>query len=58
MTFPEVLVSASYSQRIGEVWGIRAGMRLCFTGPAERFPVGLQALRNDHQVSLTLTRYF
>ena len=58
MTWPEVLVSASYSQRIGEVWGLRAGARLCFAEQAVGFPTGLQALRNDHQLSLTLTRYF
>ena len=56
--WPEVLVSASYSQRLSDVWGIKTGIRLIWAPPTDAFPTNLQALNTDHQLNLSVTRYF
>ncbi|MFT5429927.1 MAG: hypothetical protein ACI9OJ_000600 [Myxococcota bacterium] len=58
LTWPEILVGLQYSQRLNEVWGIKAGVRLSFAEPEGTFPSNLQPLHNDHNVNLSLTRYF
>jgi hypothetical protein len=56
----EYLLSASYQQRLGDSWTVRAGLRL-FQAPAPDDPfaaTGLQPLRDADHVRLTLTRHF
>ena len=56
--WPEILVSASYSQRLSDVWGIKTGLRFIWATPESEFPQNLQALNTDHQLNLSVTRYF
>lgn len=53
----EYMVSASYSQRLGETWTVRAGLRL-FQADQHPLPTGLAAFRQSDHVRLILTRYF
>jgi hypothetical protein len=56
--WPEILVSAAYSQRLSDVWGIKTGLRFVWAHPQDAFPTNLQALNTDHQLNLSVTRYF
>jgi hypothetical protein len=62
----ELMLSATYGQRIGDVWGLKIGARLFFakepnvdpmTG-APGIPTGIQALRDADLIRIHLTRYF
>ena len=55
----EFMANARYSQRLGETFGMVAGLRIIRVpaegpGPA----VGFSALNDDHQIYFNLTRYF
>jgi hypothetical protein len=55
----EFLITASYQQRLGETWTIKAGLRI-FEAPAPAqgtFATGVAALRKSDQLRLTLTRH-
>ncbi len=53
----EYLVNASYEQRLGDTWTVRAGVRV-FQAKQRAVPTGLSALRNADHVRLTLARHF
>ncbi len=56
----QFLFTASYQQRLGESWTVRAGARV-FVAPHPSDPLlarGLQAFRNAEHLRLTLTRHF
>jgi hypothetical protein len=53
----EYLVSASYQQRLGETWTIKAGLRI-FAAPDSSPAGGIAGFRKSDHVRLTLTRHF
>lgn len=55
----EFLVSASMSQRLGETWGLSAGLRILRVPPkVPGAPVGFERWNGAHQLFLNLNRYF
>lgn len=55
----EFLVSTSYGQRLGETWGLEAGLRVLRLPPRDpRNPIGFERWNGAHQVFLHLNRYF
>ncbi len=54
----EGLVSLNYTQRIGETFSLRAGLRIIEAGKPKGIPRGLQSLRDADMLRLTLTRHF
>jgi hypothetical protein len=54
----EYLANISYEQRLSDVWGFKTAARLIHSPPDGPQPEGLQALDQDHNLTVTLTRYF
>ena len=60
----EILASASYSQRLSDVWKVKVGARYIDAQPPASDPLdpfgatGMRPLNNDHQFDLTFSRYF
>lgn len=55
----EFFFNLGYTQRIGETWGLNAGVRLVRVPPRNpAMPVLYENLNNAHQVNLNLLRYF
>ncbi|MCA9539652.1 MAG: hypothetical protein KC620_12235 [Myxococcales bacterium] len=56
---PQLLGTASYEQRLSDVWSFNAGLRIVFAPtPEDDAPRGLQRLDGAHELNLTLARYF
>lgn len=63
--WPEVMLNASYRQRLSDTWSLRAALRLVHAPGGEdkdpdagEFPNFVESLHEDHQIQLTLTRHF
>ena len=54
----EILFQLTYSQRLNELWKIKAGLRYIDAPVKDSVPVGLEVLHEDHQLSLAFSRYF
>lgn len=55
----ELMVSASYSQRLSDVWKIKLSSRYIDAQPSGPMDVtGMRVLNNDHQVEINLSRFF
>ena len=55
----EILASVKYSQRFGENWKGQLGLRYIDAPPSTPFDTsGLRSLHKDHQLDMSLTRYF
>jgi hypothetical protein len=55
----EFFFNLGYTQRLGETWGLNAGLRLVRVPPRNAaMPVLYENLNNAHQANLNLLRYF
>lgn len=57
--FPQLLFSASYSQRLTDVWSLGANLRVVHAPPEDTDrPFGLERLHEANELNLTLSRFF
>src|SRR5690606_26393296 len=54
----EKIFQISYDQRLNDTWGLKLSGRAILAPPSAALPFGLEAQDQDHNASLTLTRYF
>jgi hypothetical protein len=54
----ELLLSASYTQRLTDTWSVRGGVRAVIAPRKGAAPVGLERLHEANQLQATLVRYF
>lgn len=55
----QILVNGTYSQRMGETFGLKTGFRFIrIPSDGEGPPLGFAALDKDHQVFIELSKYF
>ena len=55
----EILASISYSQRLSDVWKIKLGARYIDAPPSSNIDfTGMRPLNNDHQLDITISRFF
>ena len=55
----EILASISYSQRLSDVWKVKFGARYIDAPQSSALDItGMRALNNDHQLDISLSRFF